>query len=180
MSNIIYREKVAIPEELQFSSVGDLVTITDGKKKKVTRKFGYLGIDIEKKDNEVILSCLNPKKKETALTKTYASHINNMIKGLTEGFEYSMKVIYSHFPVKTKVQGSEFVIENFLGEKHPRKAKILEGVKIKISGDVVTVKGIDKEKVGQTCANIEKATVVKNYDIRVFQDGIYITSKGGA
>ena len=38
---------------------------------------------------------------------------------------------------------------------------------------------IDKEKVGQTVANIERAGKVKKRDIRVFQDGVYRTSKGG-
>ena len=57
---------------------------------------------------------------------------------------------------------------------------ILEGVSVEIKGDEVIVKGIDKEKVGQTVANIERATAVKNRDIRVFQDGIYRISKGGS
>jgi large subunit ribosomal protein L6 len=71
-----------------------------------------------------------------------------------------------------------FVIQNFLGERSPRKALILDGVTVKAKGDDVTVEGIDKEKVGQTVANIERATAVSRRDIRVFQDGIYLTSKG--
>jgi len=42
----------------------------------------------------------------------------------------------------------------------------------------VTVSGSDLERVSQTAANIEKATVIRNFDPRVFQDGIYIISKG--
>ena len=57
---------------------------------------------------------------------------------------------------------------------------ILEGVSVEIKGDEVIVKGIDKEKVGQTTANIERATAVKSRDVRVFQDGIYRISKGGS
>jgi len=72
-----------------------------------------------------------------------------------------------------------FVIENFLGERNPRKASIVEGVKVTAKGDDVTVSGIDKEKVGQTVANIERATKVKKRDIRVFQDGVYLISKRG-
>jgi len=178
MTDIVYREKVELPQGLRFSADRDSVTISSGKKQ-VTRRFGYLGIAVEKAGDEVVISCVNPGKKEKALAHTYASHVRNMVKGVTEGFEYTMKVIYSHFPVKTRVQGNEFIIENFLGEKHPRRARISDNVQVKISGDRITVKGDDREKVGQTCANIEKATVVKNYDIRVFQDGIYITSKGG-
>ena len=178
MTNIVYKETVELPDKLKFSADGDRVTITNGKES-ITRKFGYRGITVECDGNEVKITRINPKKKEIALVRTYKAHIKNMVKGLTGSFEYTMKVIYSHFPVKTKIQGNEFIIENFLGEKHPRRAKILEGVKVKISGDKVTVRGVDCEKVGQTSANIEKATVVKNHDIRVFQDGIYLTGKGG-
>ena len=44
--------------------------------------------------------------------------------------------------------------------------------------DDVTVTGSDREKVGQTAANIERACKIKKRDRRVFQDGIYIVSKG--
>jgi large subunit ribosomal protein L6 len=101
-----------------------------------------------------------------------------MIKGVTEGFEYGMKIVYSHFPMKTTVKKDGFIIENFLGEAAPRKAKIVGETKVQISGDEVTVKGLNKEEVGQTAANIELATYIKHYDPRVFQDGIYIVNKG--
>ena len=42
----------------------------------------------------------------------------------------------------------------------------------------VVVKGADREKVGQTAANIERACRIKKRDRRVFQDGVYIVSKG--
>ena len=90
-----------------------------------------------------------------------------------------MKTVFSHFPIKTMVEGNKFIIQNFLGERSPRSAKILNGVKVDIKGEDVSVTGIDKEKVGQTVANIERATKVKNRDIRVFQDGVYRISKGG-
>jgi large subunit ribosomal protein L6 len=49
---------------------------------------------------------------------------------------------------------------------------------VDIKGENITLTAIDKEKVGQTAANIERATKVKNRDIRVFQDGIYIVKRG--
>lgn len=110
---------------------------------------------------------------------TIRAHINNMIKGVTEGFTYKLKIRYAHFPMKVSVKGNEVIIENFLGEKHPRRARIMEGVTVKISGEDVIVTGIDKEKVGQTAANIEQATRIKGRDPRVFQDGIYIVEKAG-
>jgi large subunit ribosomal protein L6 len=103
-----------------------------------------------------------------------------MVHGVTTGYKYSMKVVYSHFPVKTILKGKELIIENFLGESHPRKAKILGDTKVEIKGDTITLTGINIEDVSQSTANIELATKIRNYDPRVFQDGIYVIHKGPA
>jgi len=108
---------------------------------------------------------------------TIRSHITNMIKGVNEGFTYHMKIVYAHFPMTVKVAGNKVIIENFLGERYPRNAKIVGSSKVKVKGDQVTITGIDKEDVGQTMANLEQATKIKGRDPRVFQDGIYLTSK---
>jgi large subunit ribosomal protein L6 len=100
-----------------------------------------------------------------------------MIKGVTQGFEYRMKVVYSHFPMQLKVEGKKLLINNFLGEKKARYANILGETKVKTGADMVTITGINKEDVGQTAANIEQATKIKRFDPRVFQDGIYIVEK---
>jgi large subunit ribosomal protein L6 len=102
-----------------------------------------------------------------------------MLVGATKGFEYKMKIVYAHFPIKTAIKGDTFVIENFLGEKFPRKTKILGVTKVQVKGDQVVLNGPNVEDVGQTAANIEKATKIKGFDPRVFQDGIYITEKPG-
>jgi large subunit ribosomal protein L6 len=85
-----------------------------------------------------------------------------------------MKIVYSHFPIKTHVKDNELIIENFLGEKLPRRAKIVGDTKVKISGDQIILTGTNIELIGQSMANIEHATEIKNYDPRVFQDGIYL------
>lgn len=169
---------IEIPKGVTVRVEGMKVTVK-GPKGELTREFPTSRITISKDDSNVILSCILPKRKEYALQGTIRSHINNMMEGVTEGFEYKMKIVYSHFPVKTAVKGTDFVIENFLGEKFPRKAKILGATKVAVKGDEVLVSGIDLEQVGQTAANIEQATIIKHYDPRKFQDGIYITRKGG-
>jgi large subunit ribosomal protein L6 len=108
---------------------------------------------------------------------TLAAHIGNMIAGVTRGYEYKMKVVYSHFPIQLKAASDELVINNFLGERRSRFAKILPGTKVVVGKDEVVITGIDKESVGQTMANIEQATRVRGFDIRVFQDGIYLVDK---
>ena len=118
-----------------------------------------------------------PRKREKALVGTWEAHVKNMLKGVTQGFTYRMKLVYAHFPVKVSVKGDQVIIDNFVGEKSPRKARIVEGTKVSVKGDQIIIEGVDKEKVGQTMANIEQATRIKGYDPRVFQDGIYLISR---
>ena len=105
-----------------------------------------------------------------------------MARGVDEGFEYRLKAVFSHFPMNLKVEGKQFTISNLFGEKVPRVAKLPWSpaeveVRVENKTDVV-VKGADREKVGQTAANIERACRIKKRDRRVFQDGVYIVSKG--
>jgi len=173
------KNQITLPEGVTANIEGNTITIK-GEKGENTRTFFHPKIDIKVNGNIVEIYSKNVRRKEKALIGTFNAHIKNMIHGVSQGFEYQMKTVFSHFPIKTNVEGDEFVIQNFLGERSPRRAKILEGVKVEAKGEDVTVTGIDKEKVGQTVANIERATKVKKRDIRVFQDGVYRTSRGGS
>ncbi len=117
------------------------------------------------------------RKEQKAMVGTFTSHIKNLITGVNEGFECKMTIVYAHFPMQVKVDGKTLIIGNFLGEKKPRVAKILGETKVKVSGNEVTISGINKEDVGQTAANIEQKTKIKRFDPRIFQDGIYIVQK---
>jgi large subunit ribosomal protein L6 len=173
------KEKIEIPNGVEIT-IEEKTVHVKGEKGSLSRILSHPRINITAKNNIVEISCVNsPKRKEKALIGTFRAHINNMITGVTEGFEYKMKTVFAHFPIKTSVEGDAFIIQNFLGERAPRTAKILEGITVETKGENVTVSGVDKEKVGQTAANIERATKVKKRDIRVFQDGVYITSKRG-
>ena len=79
--------------------------------------------------------------------------------------------------MKISVKGDYVVIDNFLGEKASRHATVVGDSKVITKGSSVTIEGNDREGVGQTAANLERATIVKGRDIRVFQDGIYLVSK---
>ena len=172
------REEVEIPEGVTVEVNGNLVKVK-GPKGEVERELNYPGVKIFTEDGKVVIYKDFPRRKDIAIARTFKSHIANMIKGVTEGFTYKLKVVYSHFPITVKVQGDKVYIENFLGEKAPRIAEILPGVTVKVMGSEIIVEGIDKEKVGQTAANIEQATRITGRDRRVFQDGIYIVEKAG-
>jgi len=170
-------QTVEVPKEVDVK-VDGLKVLVSGPLGRLEKDFSHArGIQIRLQDNHVIIEALNPRKREQALVGTIAGHIKNMIKGVAKGFKYKLKIVYAHFPISVKVQGDKVIIENFLGEKVPRIAKIIGDVKVKVQGDDVIVEGIDIEAVGQTAANIELATKIKDKDPRVFLDGIYIYSK---
>jgi large subunit ribosomal protein L6 len=168
--------QVEIPPGVDVTLEGSVLTVS-GPKGTLVRDMRFPQIDLKVEGDEVVVSTASDKKRILAMSGTLEAHAKNMIRGVADGYEYHMKVVYSHFPIQLKLQGNRLEINNFLGEKQPRIAKIIEGVTVKIGNDEVTLTGIDKEKVGNTAANIEHATRITKRDPRVFQDGIYITER---
>jgi len=164
---------VEIPEGVEVRVEGRIVTVT-GEKGTVTRDFSYAPISISLEGNVVKVRATWPRKKEASLVGTVSSHIKNMITGVTKGFTYKLKIVFSHFPISVKVGERTVTIENFTGERSPRVAKIIGDAKIAMKGEDVIVQGINLEDVSQTAANIERATKVEVKDPRVFLDGIYV------
>ncbi len=175
-------EEVEVPEGVEVKIDGMKVTVK-GPKGELTRDFSHargvlIRLDEEEGRKKVVVETFFADRRKKALVGTIAAHIENMITGVTKGFRYKLKIIYSHFPISVKVEGDKVIIENFLGEKAPRVAKIVGNTTVRVEGNDVIVEGIDVEAVGQTAANIELATKVKDKDRRVFVDGIYIYEKG--
>jgi len=134
-------------------------------------------IIIKKENNKIFLSTESKKRKIKAMIGTIESHLYNMFLGVQEGYSAKLKIIFMHFPFTVKVTGKEVLINNFLGEKTPRKAKVIGDCKVEVQGDEIVVTGISKDDVGQTASQLERATWIKQRDRRVFQDGLFITKK---
>ncbi len=166
-----------MPEGVTAAMEGNTLIIT-GPKGENRRHFKHVDLTLGIVDGKVQVYCRLPSIKQKALCGTWAAHVRNMVNGAKEGFEYELKIVYAHFPIKTSVKEDKFLVENFLGERFPRTARIMPNVIVKAKGDQVLVSGSDKEYVGQTAVNIELATKIRGYDPRVFQDGIYIVRKG--
>jgi large subunit ribosomal protein L6 len=174
----LHTDEIEIPDKVQVE-IEDGVVSVKGPLGEMSRRLSDPNISIVKEGGSVHLVNNTGRAKHRALMGTFGAHIRNMVHGVVEGFEYKMKIVYAHFPIKASVKGDTFVIENFLGEKYPRRAKILGKTKVTVKGDQVTVSNPNVEEAGQTAANIERATKIKGYDTRIFQDGIYITEKAG-
>jgi len=167
-------EKIEIPEGIDVEISGDEIKIRKNGKE-IARK--YSGFKIKKTGNELVLEEKKATKKVKKLIKTTKAHINNMLSGFGKKYVYKLQICTVHFPMNVSIKGNELIIKNFLGEVKERKAKILDGVDVKVEKEIITVESSDKEKAGQTAANMEKATRIRNRDRRVFQDGIFITEK---
>ncbi len=164
---------VELPEGTEITVNENSITIK-GPKGELNKVLDLRQLEILVNNNLVQIKTKNKRKE---MVGTVSSHMKNMVRGVNEGYEYKLKICYSHFPINVNVENNKIMIKNFLGEKKAREAKILEGVTIDIKGQDITVSGIDIEKVGQTAANIEQKTRVTGRDVRVFGDGIYITKK---
>jgi large subunit ribosomal protein L6 len=168
--------KVEVPEGVTAEFEGRLLRVT-GPKGTLERNMRYPRVEVSCDGTEFVVSTQSDRRNITAMCGTFAAHARNMFKGVVDGYEYRMKVVYSHFPIQLKIAGNRVEITNFLGEREPRYARIDEGVDVKLGNDEVTITGINKESVGTTAARIEAATRVRNRDPRVFQDGIYIVDR---
>ncbi len=167
---------VDVPDGVQASLDGMVLTVT-GPKGKISKDFAHSRLKMGLKDGKITLEAPAKGKRFSATVGTIAAHVKNMFKGVTTGHSYSMKVIYAHFPITVKVAGKSVFIENFMGERSKRIAKIVGDVSVAVQGEELTLEGVDKDDVGQTAANIHMAAHVKKMDPRVFQDGVYVSGR---
>ena len=157
-----------------------IVKVT-GPRGSLTRDFKHINMDLRKVgDKSVRVDLWFATRKQLACVRTVCSHIDNMIVGVTQGFIYKMRFVYSHFPINVTLNGNDVEIRNFLGEKRVRKVPLLEGVKYTRSEqkDEIFLSGNDIALVSLTAAQIQQSTNVRNKDLRKFLDGIYVSEKG--
>ena len=171
-------EEIQIPKGISCTIEGNRI---HGTKEGTTLTRVIDNPEIQSKviDGKIILSCKKGNKSHNMILRSIVAHVRNLFHGLDEKFTYTLEACNVHFPMTLKVDGNRLAINNFLGEKTPRYAVIMPGSLVEIKGQKITVSSHAIEIAGQTAANIEKATKVRNRDRRVFQDGIYITMRPG-
>lgn len=165
--------EVELPEGFDADYEDGVLEVSDGDNT-VEKKMQHALIDVET-NGSVEFSTDSKKKNISSIVKTFKSHTQNLIEGLQNEHVYELKGVYAHFPMTIKTEGNNLVVENFMGERNPRKAEIMEGVDVSVNGEEIEVRGNDKDKVSQTAARIEQLSDKGNRDPRTFQDGIYIT-----
>lgn len=169
--------KVRIPDGVKVQVDGTTLRVS-GPKGQLERNVRFPRLTVTADGKDVVFATESKRKEAVSMVGTLEAHTKNMFKGVVEGFEYRMKVVYSHFPIQLKLAGNRLEINNFLGEKKARYALIEPGVTAKVGTDEVVLTGINRELVGNSAANIEHATHIRDRDPRVFQDGIFIVQRG--
>jgi len=174
----VLREELPLPTGVKIEVAGRTLTV-HGPRGRVVRPFpaDVVHLTVQGPKLTIELGLPTHRKRSRALLRTWVAHLRNISGGLSRGVEARLKVVAAHFPMKVSVKEGELVIENFLGEKYPRSVRLVEGTTARVDGEFVTVEGYDIEHVGQSAAAIERTTRIRDYDPRVFQDGIYLIER---
>ena len=162
-------QKLEIPEGVQLSVEANKLR-AQGPKGTAEKEIKGTLFSLKMEGNTAVIESTGKM-----MENTIKAHISNLIIGVTEGYERKMKMLHAHFPMTLEVKGNTIYIKNFIGERKPRKAKVVGDAKVSVLGQFFTISGSNKEYVGQTVANIREATKIKKKDVRIFQEGIYLT-----
>jgi large subunit ribosomal protein L6 len=142
------KRPIAIPQKTEITVSGDTLVVKGPKgtlekpvSRFVTIEIGADGVQVSKKGESI---------EARATVGTYASHVRNMLKGVTEGF--AKKLMVEGVGYKWDVQGKTLNLA--LGFSHPVKVAIPEGLTVTAEKGTLTIAGFDKELVGQFAANI--------------------------
>ncbi len=171
-------EKVHLPDNVKASYENGVLALKgpNGENKKAFAA-NETRIKAEKEEITIVYEKSSKRSKKTA--KTIKAHIKNMVRGVTEGHAYRLKICSGHFPMNVSIAGNELVIKNFIGEKYPRRARIAPEVNAVVEGQEILIRSTSKEAAAQCAATIEQLTKRTGFDRRVFMDGIFIINKDG-
>ncbi len=145
----IGKQIIEIPNDVTVE-VADFIVKVKGPKGQLERKInnkvtvavedGKVTVDVAKKED----------KKERSLWGTFASHIKNMIAGVTEGFKKELEI--NGVGYRVSMQGADLKVE--AGYSHPVIFKMPENVKAETEKNIIRLTSIDKELLGDTAAKI--------------------------
>ncbi len=147
---------IAIPAGVTVTVENDTVTVK-GPKGELSQKM-LKDITLKQEEGQLTLERSNENAK--AMHGTMNALINNMIIGVTKGYEKGLEIVGVGY--RFNVQGKKLVIN--AGYSHPVNVEVPEGITVEsVSNTEITVKGIDKVLVGEFAANIRKVRLPEPY-----------------
>lgn len=145
----VAKAPVAIPAGVEVKLAGDKISIK-GKQGELNLDI-HSAVSIEQGDNVLTFAPNVNDKQSNALAGIFRSLVNNMVTGVSEGFE--KKLILQGVGYRAKASGNTLNLS--LGFSHPIDYSLPDGIKAETPSQTeVVIKGIDKQKVGQVAAEI--------------------------
>jgi large subunit ribosomal protein L6 len=171
----IGKKPIEIPSGVKVSFENNIFTV-EGPKGKLTQKI-HEKVSIEIKDNEIQVTNVDNSKLSRSLHGLMRTLINNMIIGVTKGFEKKLEIVGVGYRCALKGKN----LDLSLGFSHPVVVEPPKDVEFVVEGQTkITVKGIDKQVVGQVAANIRKLRKPEPYKGKgIRYAGEYILRKAG-
>ena len=144
----IGKQPVTIPSGVDVKLEDGKLTV---KKGNITQEVAFGNrVNVKIEDNKIVFSPVAEDKQSRAFWGTYRALTNNAIEGVTKGFEKKLEI--NGVGYRAAVKGKELELQ--LGFSHPINYAIPEGIQITVEKNIITVKGHDKQKVGQVAAEI--------------------------
>jgi large subunit ribosomal protein L6 len=142
------KKPIAIPSGMEVSVNDGVVTVKKGNKSIDVDTHGRVGVEVA--DNNVVFTLNGEEKQDRAFWGTYRALTNNAVIGLNEGFKKSLEI--NGVGYRAAVKGK--VLELQLGFSHPVNFEIPENIEIAVDKNIINIKGISKQEVGQVAAKI--------------------------
>ncbi len=147
----IGRLPVEIPAGVEVTVAENNVVTVKGPKGTLTESLP-VEMDIKVENNQVVVTRPNDLKKMKSLHGLTRTLVNNMVIGVTEGFTKELEI--NGVGYRAAMQGKTLILT--LGYSHPVLYEAKEGVQSNSCPNKITIKGIDKQKVGQYAAEIRE------------------------
>jgi large subunit ribosomal protein L6 len=144
------KKPVTVPSGIEVSLDGTCLVAKKGNLEKRLETHGRVNVNIE--GSEVVFDRAGEDKQSSAYWGTYRALFNNIIVGLSEGYSKSLEI--NGVGYRAAVQGK--VLNLQLGHSHPIDFAIPEGLEITVEKNIITIKGTDKQAVGQAAAEIRE------------------------
>ena len=154
----IGRLPVAIPAGVTVEVAENNVVTVKGPKGTLTKELP-VEMEIKVEGEEVIVTRPSDLKKMKALHGLTRTLINNMVVGVTDGYEKVLEV--NGVGYRAQKQGNKLVLA--LGYSHPVEMVDPDGIETSVDGNKIIVSGISKEKVGQYAAEIREKRAPEPY-----------------
>lgn len=144
------KEPIVLPKGIEASVVDGVLTVKSSKDTKTLDTLSRVNIDVA--EGKIVFGLKGETKQDRAFWGTYRALANNIVVGLDKGFEKKLEI--NGVGYRAAVNGGK--LEMALGFSHPVIFEIPTGIEMAVEKNVISIKGADRQQVGQVAAVIRE------------------------